>query len=265
MFSWWKSSSSETVVERTPDVLSPFSLSPSPSASLVKSSEGTESWSYPELCTPTTLEDFEELESSTFNAIVNHYRDSKNEGWELLAVDKGISLSQKTVANSPYGIMKCSGLIEGANLQQLHFMFSDVSLEEKKFTPELKEQFLLRDISPSCKLIKSVFDSGTPGISDRSFVAIRCTNRLSDGTEVIFGVSVNYIQQPFERQVVRATQLAGVFITPVPDSPNSVFLTTIDFVDPKGWIPAFIVNFFKLKAIDRVKTIRKLFEELPKK
>mmetsp|Transcript_14841 Transcript_14841/g.37706 ORF Transcript_14841/g.37706 Transcript_14841/m.37706 type:complete len:165 (-) Transcript_14841:92-586(-) len=90
------------------------------------------------------------------------------------------------------------------------------------------------------------------GVTNREFVALRSYHILEDGAvRVLCTTSVNHAGCRLNSGYVRGSApLNGFVLKAQPDGTTQV--CTVAQVDPRGMIPAFVVNLFKKKTADRM-------------
>jgi len=218
-------------------------------------------WAYEDLPSPATDDEFREVAAQTRSQIVPMLGSS--EKWEAIEYDENpeTKLWQMELEGTAYHPIKCTGVIRGASVEDVCFLFWDAPLEERqKLAPEIIDGGLVRVIDEgTLKVTQAKF--GTPiGMSNREFLTVRCRENRDDGSVFIYGRSVNYKDVPFTDGFVRASVLNGHLFEPFQDGDQSgVRMTTVDLVDPKGWVPAAIVNMFKKKPAERLGKIQAKF------
>jgi len=114
----------------------------------------------------------------------------------------------------------------------------------------------MRLIDPMCKLARTIkhFDKDhhvyyaqfklPPFISDRDFVWYSIDYVLPDGTFVTTGKSMLTKDCPEDSGHVRGEiRASGYIVEPIADKPDACTLYYIVQTDPKGWLPAWVVNW----------------------
>jgi len=88
------------------------------------------------------------------------------------------------------------------------------------------------------------FEVFRPIISNRDFVWYAVDSLLPNGIYVSLGRSMKSSFYPEKPGRVRGTILAsGYVVEPIPGDPNSSKVYYVAQVDPRGWVPAWAVNF----------------------
>merc|ERR1712232_1385016 len=130
--------------------------------------------------------------------------------------------------------------------------FTNGGLEErKKISPEIIEHEVIRIVDEDTKTYLSYSQFSTPmGVSNRDFLTLRSQIELENGSTLIVSQSVNYKDTPFKPSVIRGVTRNGRLFVPQPN--GDVLVTLVDHVDPKGSVPAFVINLFKKKAAEAI-------------
>ncbi len=86
-------------------------------------------------------------------------------------------------------------------------------------------------------------------LTHRNFVVAKTVKKLPDGGFSVVQTSINSKDYPFDPNFVRGVaNIAGYVLHSVPDQPNQTRMIRIAQIDPKGNIPAMVVNTFKTKT-----------------
>jgi len=89
----------------------------------------------------------------------------------------------------------------------------------------------------------------------RDAILLRSVIRLPDGTIQLINTSINDSRAEELSGYVRCyVKIAGWIIKPLEDGKKS-FCIRLAQIDPRGWIPPFVVNLFKRKLADGVISI----------
>eukprot|EP01094_Clydonella_sp_ATCC50884_P024273 TRINITY_DN6041_c0_g1_i1.p1 TRINITY_DN6041_c0_g1~~TRINITY_DN6041_c0_g1_i1.p1 ORF type:complete len:242 (-),score=43.61 TRINITY_DN6041_c0_g1_i1:173-898(-) len=218
-------------------------------------------WKYDDLPTPTSDDEFRALAVACKQRIEPWIRGP--EGWTMVDEDQatGVKLWEREVVGTEFHALKCSGIINYASVEDVVHLFWSASLEERqKLAPELLEGGVLRTIDEG-RLKLSFARFQTPFvIANREFVSYRARENLDDGSIFLYGESVNCKERPFSPDAVRSVVLNAVLLEPIEDGGEpAVRMTSVDMVDPRGWVPAAIVNLFKKKPMERMGRIQSNF------
>jgi len=140
-----------------------------------------------------------------------------------------------------------------------------IQRKEKKWDIELIEIKHLRTISENFKLYWTSYNAPYP-VTQRCFITITWYVPPTE-TEagIALSTSVNYPDYKDESGFVRGcSRISGWIIQPIQHSPNTCKVTRIIQLDPKGWIPAMIINSMKTKPGLHITNLRKFITGSPK-
>eukprot|EP01100_Stratorugosa_tubuloviscum_P006167 TRINITY_DN2673_c0_g1_i1.p1 TRINITY_DN2673_c0_g1~~TRINITY_DN2673_c0_g1_i1.p1 ORF type:complete len:155 (-),score=67.47 TRINITY_DN2673_c0_g1_i1:139-603(-) len=103
------------------------------------------------------------------------------------------------------------------------------------------------EIAPNIYVMHSTYLAPYP-VWKREFVAMRCKKQNEDGTCISWGCSINGKKYPEPTEYVRSVlSVSGWILKAIPGEPNKCECTRVARIDPKGYVPAFVVNMFKTK------------------
>jgi len=214
-------------------------------------------WELPGLPSPTSREEFDKLNEEAFNLINGWITGTQSEGWApILPVEEGIELFEKETSESGVHIIKCRGVICSVTCEELFELHWSTGLEERKrIAEDLLESKVLQKFSDTMKLTYSAWQSPV-GVANRDFVSLRCHKKFPDGSILMYGIGVNSKDQPMKEGFVRGVNKQGLKFVPHKTDPTKCLLITVDYLDPKGWVPGMIVNMFKRKPCERILRLR---------
>jgi len=93
-------------------------------------------------------------------------------------------------------------------------------------------------------------------LTSRALLVVKDFRKLPNGVAVV-QTSINSKDFPYDPSVVRASlNISGLILTPVEGNPNMTRYVRVTQMDPKGNIPAMVVNLFKTKAAKNVASLR---------
>jgi len=117
-----------------------------------------------------------------------------------------------------------------------------------EWDPEIFSSKTIEEVAPDIQITHVVYKAPFP-LSYREFVALRAKTVESDGSYLSYGNSINHKTFPTTKDYVRAVSIvSGWSFRPVPGNPNQCIAKRIVQMDPKGVIPAWVVNSYKTKA-----------------
>lgn len=206
---------------------------------------------------PKTKEEFEALAEKTWKLMMSYEPD---DGWNLLEEREGFKLYDKVLEGSASHLAKSKGILPVSPEKCMEFV-KDISLENrKKWDPELLFYNVKAEITDDIVVTHVAFSAPYP-VATRDFCSLRCSKKDEDGTCYIWGSSIAHesIPEDASNGYVRGNALLSSWIfRPTDDGKTQVI--QINQLDPKGWIPAFVVNMSKGKAVERLIRIKELLE-----
>lgn len=207
--------------------------------------------SYDELPTPISAKDFMDLSRDLIREKIDWIN---SDGWEVIHDEDGIIIEERAIEGSDIELVRASSVLTGVNYHELIELAYNSSIEErKKVSDDIIDHEVLDYIADNIHVCISKYEAPI-GITNREFVNLRTHKPLSTEKHVIVVHSINYDKAPSDSDYIRGTNRNGVLFEKLNDS--AVKITTVDHVDPKGWIPAIVINAFKKKAGIRIKKIQ---------
>jgi len=204
--------------------------------------------------TPTSKEDYEALYESSLKVLIEHV--STVEGWNKVKEQDGLTLYDKIdPKNDALHLVKSQGVLE-VPIQKCFDLVNETSMESrKKWDQDLAFYDVKEQITDKIMLTHVGFTAPMP-VASRDFCAIRCTTQI-DGNYYFFGCSVIHSSIPEDATgtYVRGTiHISGFYMKP--EDENHTFIANVTQVDPAGWIPTWVVNLGKTKALTRLENMR---------
>jgi hypothetical protein len=180
---------------------------------------------------------------------------SKNQNWEKSHSDNGLDVFTAKMPNSKLVGFKLTGIVS-ANIQPLMATLRNVE-NSPVWTPELIQKTTIQNISDNEAITYSLNNLPWP-ISDRDFI-LHNKLFLSHDQKLLFVVSksVKHKNYPETDGIVRAwIHYSNIGLRPV-DSKKTYVEWTL-FVDPKGNLPAWLVNFYQSRFPIKFFTMAKI-------
>jgi len=214
----------------------------------------------PVIPTPTSKEDYEQLYEHSLKVLMEYA--STVEGWNKVKEQDGLTLYDKAdpKGNDALHLVKSQGSIK-APIQKCFDLINDTSMESRKKWDQDLSFYEVKEQVTDKVLLTHVGVTAPMPVAARDFCAIRCTTQI-DGSFYIFGCSIIHSSVPEDStgMYVRGNILvSGFYLKPIDD--NQTFVANITQVDPAGWIPAWVVNLGKTKALTRLANLRALLNE----
>ncbi|MBT7609689.1 MAG: hypothetical protein HN576_08025 [Bacteriovoracaceae bacterium] len=167
---------------------------------------------------------------------------SQNQNWERSHSDYGLDVYTTKIPNSKLLGFKLSGVVD-ANIQPLMATLRNVE-RSAEWTPELLQKKTIQNISDNEAITYSLNNLPWP-LSDRDFI-LHNKLFLSHDQKLLFVLSrsVKHKNYPENKNVVRAwIHYSNIGVRPIDNKRTYVEWTL--FVDPRGNLPAWLVNFYQ--------------------
>lgn len=167
---------------------------------------------------------------------------SPNQKWVEMNSENGLTVYKTDIPNSNLLGFKLKGTVD-ANIRDLMTNIRDVE-RSVEWTPELLKKITIENLSDIEALTYSVNNLPWP-ISDRDFI-LHNKLYLSKKKKLLFVISksVEHKDYPHKKDLVRAwIHYSNMGLRPLGEKKTFVEWTL--FVDPKGNIPAWLVNFYQ--------------------
>jgi hypothetical protein len=193
--------------------------------------------------TCTVPNDYTDLFNSSINEVLPIVN---SDGWTKLATTNGVLIEEKSIDNSEVTLIRTSYMLQNVNLDKLIKHIHNPTHEERKLVyTKLKDHHTLQTFDEHMVVAKSQFNTPYP-VVDREFVALRSKKLLYSGQYLISIRSIHRPDQLLTADHVRGTSNSNIYVSPQEN--NTVKIVSVDHVDPKGWLPGYLVNSFKETA-----------------
>ena len=167
---------------------------------------------------------------------------SKNQKWEEVTSEEGLTVYTTEIPNSKLLGFKLTGTVD-ADVTSLMSNIRDVE-RSTEWTPELLVKQTIKNISDIEAITYSVNDLPWP-LDDRDFI-LHNKLHLSKDKKLLFVISksIQHKDYPNKNKLVRAwIHYSNMGLRPL--GPNKTYVEWTLFGDPKGNIPAWLVNFYQ--------------------
>lgn len=160
--------------------------------------------------------------------------------------------------DTKFPVLKCVGVIK-ATPEKLSDFFLNASLEtRKKVTPNLSKYKIVKEFDPDTHLLHYVYKAPFP-VRSRDFCLKRFVHRHGDNI-LMCGISVIDDDLPPLKKYVRGEiTMSGYFFEGISDEETKI--TSIVYIDPKGWIPGFVVRASKNGEFAELVNLVEVIEE----
>lgn len=124
--------------------------------------------------------------------------------------------------------------------------------QRQKFSPDCTEVTSVVEYSPTCRVVIHKFWSPPP-VAHREFCFLTNNSVNPDGSQCVWGCSVNCSKCPDGSGYVRGACMWGWLVVPV--GPHCM-ITYVNCLDPRGWTPSFAFAWLKNHAVHEFVRIR---------
>lgn len=156
-----------------------------------------------------------------------------------------------------FPVMKCVGVLKTTPTKLLDF-FLNADLEtRKKITPNLSSYEIIKEFELGIHLLHYVYKAPFP-VKSRDFCLKRFVHS-HDSTILICGVSIVDDDLPPIKKYIRGeVPMSGYLFESI--SKEETQITSIVYIDPKGWIPNFVVKASKNGELSELINLAKIVE-----
>uniref|UniRef100_A0A7S3NC28 START domain-containing protein n=1 Tax=Euplotes harpa TaxID=151035 RepID=A0A7S3NC28_9SPIT len=180
---------------------------------------------------------------------------SQTDGWDSVKEGKGISLWKKKESDSNINILKRSMEVNASIEKVLEFYRDPEGL--MKVNDKVKANEIVVDINENTKIMRREI-KGNLVVSNRDLSILWHQITLTDGSVAIVMFSIEHDKVP-ETKCVRASLDIGLLhLSKVSDT--STDLLSVLRLNPKGSVPAMLVNKMSKKQYDEFEAVKKLME-----
>lgn len=187
---------------------------------------------------------------------------SSSEDWECLDAQdnecgESFVLWEKATSEE-FPMIKCTGIINCTAKQAFDYILSCDLETRKLWDPQVAKYDLVEEIDKNTHLLHYVYTAPFP-VTTRDFCAFRYVYQ-TDNTYLICGVSTENPAIPPLKDYVRGEIfISGYTFEDTEDGRCKI--TSLNHVDPKGWIPSFVVNMAKNKQLTKLLQMSKMINE----
>jgi len=214
--------------------------------------ENAEAPTFPEIPSPVTKEDFEKVSQNMEKEIIDHV--SNIESYTFVQETEGVKVYEKIQPDSAVHLIIVVGSIDISAKQLAEGLWNPNLEKRQKWDNDLIEFQIKEEIADHLHIMYQVYSAPTP-VAPREVVALRAFKE-KDGAYTVWGGSINYASvKGFSNYVRAVAKVSGWMIQP--EGANKAKVFHLVQVDPKGWIPPFVVNSTKTKPALRIIGLRK--------
>ncbi len=210
-------------------------------------------WQYNDLPTPTTTDEYVQLESEVFT---QRQEWLSRTDWTLVKESSGITIETAPIDDSDVNLVRVRGLIDNVDIANLIKQLYTPTYEQRRNLYSNCESHDVVEDRDNCQITLSEFAVGSM-VSNRETLVVRF-HREVDDKHYVFVQSINREDTPHKSSPVRAVARSMVAIEPT-DIENQYQITSIDHVDPKGWLPSSVINSFISNSDSWLKRLRRVY------
>ncbi|KAH3767038.1 hypothetical protein Pelo_1103 [Pelomyxa schiedti] len=181
------------------------------------------------------------------------------EGWA--EIDHGekslptLKMWQKMLPGSSFLAVKTAYTFDVSVDKMLQFLWDADFETRKQLSPELEAYRVVEELSPTLRVIQMKMSLPWP-MSSRESLLIT-SHKRSGPNAAYYGCSCEHASVPATPGFLRAiTLLLACTLQSVEE--NKTLVTTVGHADPKGWIPAWLINFMIKKQSAQVKKMKEV-------
>jgi len=203
---------------------------------------------------PQNKDDFDQLFNKTLGLTLE-YGNLEDPSWNFLQENDGFKLHEKIIPNSPCHLVRAYGVINASPQSLFEAVQESDLLVRNTWDPECIIYEVKEQIDDNMEIMHQAFKLPFPCTS-RDFCALRA-RKVEPGRWITHGCSVVHSSTPETTDFVRGNALLSAFIfTPVQGKEDVTHVIHVACIDPKGWIPGFVVSSTKSKPIDRLSKLK---------
>jgi len=156
-------------------------------------------------------------------------------------------------------VLKCVGVVK-TTPEKLLDLFTDSPLEiRKKVTPNLSKYEIVKEFEPNIHLLHYVYKAPFP-VKSRDFCLKRFVHRYGENI-LVCGISIEDDDLPPLKKYIRGEiMMSGYYFESISEEETKV--TSIVYVDPKGWIPNFVVKASKNGELNELTNLVEVIENV---
>ena len=195
--------------------------------------------------TPVTDTNYQNLARASLDKVVDFVNSS---GWKLLFKNiNGVRIEEKRREGSGYTAIKTQKTLENVDVDGVvKCLFNPTFEERKRIYPDITHHNNTKEIDDNTVVSVTRFKT-PPVIWDREFLGARFLRRDADGNCTISVVPINQ-EGHHDNKCVRGVASSDIIVNRLGE--NRVHVTSVNWIDPKGWVTPDIVQRYKEKSGD---------------
>lgn len=182
-----------------------------------------------------------------------------SEDWECIDIqddehDESFVLWEK-ISSEVFPMIKCTGVVDCSAKQAFDYILGCDLETRQLWDPQVAKYDIVEAIDENTHLLHYVYSAPFP-VTSRDFCALRYLSKGPDAY-VICAVSTEHPAIPPSKDYVRGEIfISGYAFEDTKEGKCKV--TSLTHVDPKGWIPGFVVNMAKHKQLVKLLQISRM-------
>jgi len=199
-----------------------------------------------------------------------NFEGANEKDWEIVSEQKGIKIFLKNVEENPIKSAKAHGIIKQSP-QAIITVIEDL-ITYKEVDKMFQEGKVVEHFNELNEIIYSLYSSGYMLVANRDFCYFENRKKDPDGTITISCFSVEHPDCPEVDSVVRGhIFFSGWLLRPIKPTgtpekvlkhANETWTETVFLaqVDPKGWLPIYLINQASQEVGSSIQNIRDFFK-----
>ncbi len=195
--------------------------------------------------TPVTATNYQNLARASLDKVEEYVNSG---GWKLLFPNvNGVRIEEKRRDNSGYTAIKTQKTLENVDVDRvIKCLFNPTFEERKRIYPDIYHHINTNKVGDN--IVVSVTKFRTPPVIwDREFLGARFLRQKPDGNCLISVIPINK-EGYHDSKCVRGVASSDISVHRLGE--NSVHVTSVNWIDPKGWVTPEIVQRYKEKSGD---------------
>ena len=186
--------------------------------------------------------------------------------WKKVTEKDDILLEELEVEGSDFLAYRTTALLRNVNIDDITRLVYNAGYQEKKRVAEdLISQKTIKRVTSHCAYV-CLARYSTPSfvVSDREFLAVKSLHKFDSGARLVTVKSIDLDDVPPDDDYVRGTSDCAIMLLPMEEDPGigsvpTVKIVNVNHIDPKGYVPAFLINMFKERSLQMIENIRKVY------
>lgn len=215
---------------------------------------------FDDIDTPQTTEDYQNLARTSLNKVENYVN---SDGWKLLFKNiNGVRIEEKRREGRGYTAIKTQKTLENVDVEGvIKCLFNPTCEERKQIYPDITHHSNTKELDENTVVSVTRFKT-PPVIWDREFLGARFLRRDENGGCTISVIPINQ-EGHHDNKCVRGVASSDIIVNRL--DTNRAHITSVNWVDPKGWVTPDIVQRYKEKSGDWLHKLEETYSLTSKK